>query len=107
MLSCEPPDGSAIGHVFNARQRWQLVAPIGDSCIQRRAADQVGQIGTPLGQRLRSASKQSENVVTGNRRFQQPIRRDFANVSNLVSNGRDLPNCALKTLFSISFIAQP
>ena len=54
----------------------------------------------------RSAPEQRENVVAGNRRFQQPVRRDFANMSNLVSNRCNLANCALKTLLRISFIAQ-
>jgi hypothetical protein len=54
-----------------------------------------------------SASEQPENVVAGNRRFQQPLRRDFADVSDLISNRRDLANCALKTLLSFRFLAQP
>jgi hypothetical protein len=54
-----------------------------------------------------SVFEQRENVVAGNRRSPQPIRRDFADVSNLVSNRRNLANCALKTLLSIRFIAQP
>jgi hypothetical protein len=61
----------------------------------------------PKGILSRSVPEQRENFVAGNRRFQQPIRRHFANVSNLVSNGRNLANRALKTPLSISFIAQP
>jgi hypothetical protein len=52
-------------------------------------------------------SEKRENLAARDRRFQQPIRHDFPDVSNLVSNRCSLANRDLKALLGISLVAQP